>query len=188
MKALLLTLAACLIVSPVHAKYSGGTGEPNDPYQIATAEDLIALGERFEDYDKHFILTADIDLDPNLPGRKVFDKALIAPDVDGINAWYFDGISFTGVFDGNGHKLRNYRGSHALFGCVWGATAEVKNLGLIKPDVVGDDARSLLVGELRDGTVSNCEVQDCNLTNRAYMTGGLVCYSQYLHQRWRLEI
>ena len=31
--------------------YSGGTGEPNDPYQIATAEDLIVLGNEPNDYD-----------------------------------------------------------------------------------------------------------------------------------------
>ena len=48
--------------------YSGGSGTPEDPYQIATAEDLIMLGETPDDYDKHFVLTADIDLDPNLPG------------------------------------------------------------------------------------------------------------------------
>nr|MBP7052946.1 hypothetical protein [Phycisphaerae bacterium] len=54
-------------------KYAGGVGEPNDPYQIATAADLIALGETPADYDKHFVLTADIDLDPNLPGGKIFD-------------------------------------------------------------------------------------------------------------------
>ncbi len=41
-------------------KYSGGTGTTEDPYQIATAEDLIALGETSEDYDKHFTLTADV--------------------------------------------------------------------------------------------------------------------------------
>jgi hypothetical protein len=40
---------------PAYAQYNGGTGEPNDPYQIATAEDLILLGETPEDYDKHFI-------------------------------------------------------------------------------------------------------------------------------------
>jgi len=52
----------------VPCKYSGGSGTPDDPYQIATAAYLIALGDTPEDYDKHFILTADIDLDPNLPG------------------------------------------------------------------------------------------------------------------------
>ena len=41
---------------PVYAKCSVGTGEPNDPYQIATAEDLMLLGESPEDYDKYFIL------------------------------------------------------------------------------------------------------------------------------------
>jgi len=41
------------------------------------AADLIALRETPEDYDKHSILTADIDPDPDLPGGKVFDKAVI---------------------------------------------------------------------------------------------------------------
>ena len=80
MRATILTLAICLIAIPAYARYSGGTGEPNDPYQIATSEDLMLLGETPEDYDKHFILTDDIDLDPNLHGRKVFDRAVIAPD------------------------------------------------------------------------------------------------------------
>ena len=73
-----LLIAFCLVSFPAQAQYGGGTGEPNDPYQIATAEDLMLLGESPEDYDKHFILTTDTDLDPNLPGRKVFDKAVIA--------------------------------------------------------------------------------------------------------------
>jgi hypothetical protein len=69
-----LALTTCLLVLPAHAKYSGGSGTAQDPYQIATAADLIALGETPGDYDKHFLLTADIDLDPKLPGRRMFDK------------------------------------------------------------------------------------------------------------------
>jgi len=103
MRGLLLTLTTCLLALSVQAKYSGGSGEPNDPYQIATAADLMALGNEPNDYDKHFILTADIDLDPNLPGRKVFDKAVIARDSDdaplGIDATVFARIS---IFDGDG--------------------------------------------------------------------------------------
>jgi len=122
-------------------KYGGGTGEPNDPYQIATAEDLIDLGETPEDYDKHFILTDDIDLDPNLSGRKVFDKAVIAPDTDPNNPWYpFDGSDFTGVFDGNGREIshlaiigKKYLG---LFGRL-GPGADVRNLGVVDVNVVG---------------------------------------------------
>ncbi len=129
---------------PAYAQYSGGTGEPNDPYQIATAVDLMLLGETPEDYSKHFIMTADIDLDPNLPGRKVFDKAVIAPDVnDVIDAWgtaLFDGKSFTGVFDGNGHTISNLTIRGGSFLGLFGELdddAEISNLGLEAVDVNG---------------------------------------------------
>jgi hypothetical protein len=98
LRTILLLIAFCLVSFPARAQYGGRTGQPNDPYQIATAEDLILLGENPGDYDKHFILTADIDLGPNLPGRKVSDRAVIAPDT-------FDRISFTGTFDGNNHTI-----------------------------------------------------------------------------------
>ncbi len=94
-----LLIAICFVSFPAQAQYSGGTGELNDPYQIATAEDLMLLGDSPEDYDKHFILTADIDLDPNLPGRKVFDKAVIAPDNTNDKWGDFQGTPFTGQSD-----------------------------------------------------------------------------------------
>ena len=72
-----LLITICLVSLPAQAQYSSGTGDANDPYQIASADDLMLFGETSGDYDKHFILTADIDLDPNLPGRKVFDRAVI---------------------------------------------------------------------------------------------------------------
>jgi hypothetical protein len=169
MKTIAPLLLTCLFVLPAHAKYSGGTGEPNDPYQIATAEDLIALGETPADYDKHFVLTADIDLDPNLPGRKVFDRAVIAPDANETNAgWYvyFDGTPFTGVFDGDGHTIlhlaikgKDYVG---LFGQFLG---EVKNLGVLDVRIVGSGSYAGgLVGSnggrgtwrWESGTVVNC--------------------------------
>jgi rhodanese-related sulfurtransferase len=116
----------------VPCKYSGGSGTANDPYQIATAEDLILLGETPEDYDKHFILTADIDLDPNLPGRKVFDRAIIAPDTNDVK-FAFQGTDFAGVFDGNGHVISNLHiqgsGYLGLFGQL-DYTAKISNLGL----------------------------------------------------------
>ena len=102
-----LLIVVSFISTPAQANYAGGTGEPNNPYQIATAEDLILLGESPEDYDKHFVLTADIDLDPNLPGSRIFDTAVIAPDMDLDDALsFFHGTTFTGVFDGNGYIIR----------------------------------------------------------------------------------
>ena len=175
MRTLLLTLITCLSVLPAHAKYGGGSGTAQDPYQIATAGDLIALGETPEDYVKHFILTADIDLDPNLPGRKVFDKAVIAPDMDPAK-WDFQGTQFTGVFDGDGHTISNLQikgGSHVgLFGCV-ASRAEVKDLSVADFDIT---ASSVYVGGLL-GYQSYANVTRCCSTGvvsgRSYV-GGLV--------------
>jgi hypothetical protein len=142
MRLSILAVITCLCVAPAHAKYSGGTGEPNDPYQIATAADLIALGETPADYDKHFILTADIDLDPNLPGRKVFDRAVIAPDVNDAN-WSFDGTPFMGIFNGNGHTILHLAikggGYLGLFGEMRSG-GEVKDLGVVNVNVTGSGA------------------------------------------------
>jgi hypothetical protein len=155
------------IVFPAEAEYSGGTGEPNDPYQIATAEDLMLLGDSPEDYDRHFILTADIDLDPNLPGRKVFDRAIID--------------FFTGVFDGNEHIISNFTyecngvNRIGLFGYVYDPNALVKNLGLIGPKVdagTGSDVGAL-VGELKDGAVIGCYAEGANVSG-SWRVGGLV--------------
>ena len=103
MRVLVYTLTMCLFVLPVQAQYSGGSGTAHDPYQIATAADLIVLGETPDDYDKHFILTADIDLDPNLPGGEVFDRAVIAPSAEPGRS--FDGTPFTGDLDGRGYSI-----------------------------------------------------------------------------------
>ena len=128
---ILVLMVVCFLTLAAPAQYSGGTGEPNDPYQIATAEDLMLLGETPEDYDKHFIVTADIDLDPNLPGRKVFDKAVIALDRDN---------PFTGVFDGNRHTISHLTitgGSYlGLFGHLH-AGAVISSLGLEEVNVNG---------------------------------------------------
>jgi len=85
-------------------KYAGGTGEPNNPYHISTAEDLMLLGETPEDYDKHFKLMADIDLDPNLSDGKVFTNALIASDPIYPCRLNTDTL-FTGSFNGNGYSI-----------------------------------------------------------------------------------
>jgi len=175
MRTALLTLTTCLFVLPAQAKYSGGTGEPNDPYQITTPADLIALGETPEDYDKHFILTADIDLDPNLPGRKVFDKAVIAPDTDNARD-YFQGRPFGGVFDGKGHTVSHLtikgKDCLGLFGQLEYA-AEVKDLGVVDVKVTGSGSYvGGLVGDSHDGAISNC--YSTGVVNGGNAVGGLV--------------
>ena len=82
-----------LFCVPAVAQYSGGNGTADDPYQIATAADLILLGKSANGDNGHFILVNDIDLDPNLPGGQVFRQAVIP--------------KFSGTFDGDGHTIFN---------------------------------------------------------------------------------
>jgi hypothetical protein len=160
------------IVSAAQAKYSGGTGEPDDPYQIATAEDLMLLGESPEDYDKHFILTADIDLDPNLPGRKVFEKAVIASGGHALRYRSFIGIPFTGVFDGNSHTVSHLtiigEWNLGLFGYL-NSGAEVKNLGVVDANINGLGS---FVGSLAGNNFGN--ITACYSTGTASGTGAHV--------------
>ncbi len=147
------------IVASAAAQYSGGTGEPNDPYQIATAADLAALGGEPNDYGRHFILSADIDLEPNLPGRRVFDRAVIAPDIDPCDEYsQYQGTAFTGVFDGNDHAITHLtirgRGYLGLFGRL--LRGEVRNLRIVDANVSGSAANvGALVG-YNTGTVNQC--------------------------------
>jgi hypothetical protein len=161
------------------AKYSGGSGDPNDPYQIATAEDLMRLGECPEDYDKHFILIDDIDLSPNLTGRKVFDKAVIAPDTSNWDPFY-QGIPFSGVFDGDNHIIwslningKDYLG---LFGRLGDASSQVRNVRLVNANVIGSgQCLGILVGDSHYGTVANCSSHG-EVSGNFYI-GGLVGYN-----------
>lgn len=59
---LLGLLTLCLLSPLVGAQYGGGTGGPDDPYLIYTAEQMNAIGADWKDWDKHFKLMADIDL------------------------------------------------------------------------------------------------------------------------------
>lgn len=78
------------------AQFASGTGEPNTPYQIATCEQLIALGNDPNLLDKHFVLTSDLDM-------KGADPNAMHP-IGGA-----EGRSFCGVFDGRGHRVSGLR-------------------------------------------------------------------------------
>jgi hypothetical protein len=169
--AFILSLTAILTLAAGSAfgKYSGGTGEPNDPYQIADANDLLLLAADANDYGKSFILTADI----NMEGQ-VFTTAIIAAG---------GSIVFTGTFDGNDHKIRNFTingGSNSylgLFGRV-NTGGSVKNLGLEDCSVNGSlDSWYIggLVGGNSYGSISNC-YSTGSVSGYQYF-GGLVGYN-----------
>lgn len=154
-----------------------GSGTAADPYQIASAEDLLKLAElvNMEDEtyrDAHYILTADVDL-----GGKAW-----TPIGDG----YQDGWkSFPGTFDGNGHTISGLNVTASaeektryfgLFGQVEGT---VKNLTIASStiDCSGKDSANTgaIVGRLDyQGTLENCHVASDATVTGSYTTGGLV--------------
>jgi len=186
LQAIPLLIAIFSLGFPACAKYGGGSGEPNDPYQIATAEDLMLLGDSPEDYDMHFIMIDDIDLDSNLPGRKIFDRAVIAPDVNSIEVG-FQGITFAGVFDGNGHVIshltitgESYTGLFGHMGFSWDrfpTAGKISNLSIVDANITGSgDYVGGLVGENYYGNVTNCHSTGMIRGNSG--VGGLVGFNQ----------
>jgi len=146
----------CLCQGSVWAQYSGGSGTPEDPYQIATAQDLIDLGQTEDDYGKSFVMTAEIDL-----AGRVFDRAVIAPNTGGYETDFgmglntvsiFGGTPFSGRFDGQGHVIRNLCvdertvSFQGLFGKL-DLGAEIANLGLEDVQITGHRNVGGLVGD-----------------------------------------
>ncbi len=125
------TLGLCVAASG--PEFAGGAGTPDDPYQIATAEQLLALDAVGPSgAGMCYRLVADIDLagtewahpviasfagtlDGNghvlqanldMTGR-TYATALMAPDVN--NATGFQDTAFTGSFNGNKYAIDNLR-------------------------------------------------------------------------------
>jgi len=169
-----IVVVICCFCLPVQAKYGGGTGEPNDPYLIFDANQMNAIGADSNDWDKHFKLMADIDLGSytgtefNIIGDKHYDGGWV-------------GTAFTGVFDGNGHTISNFSYTSTftdhigLFGYVEGENAEIKDLGLIDPNVDAGTKNRVgsLVGALIEGTIANCYVEGGRIIGDSSI-GGLV--------------
>jgi hypothetical protein len=172
-----LLVTICLLGIPARAKYGGGTGEPNDPYVIYTAEQMNTIGAKPNDWNKHFKLMADIDLGQfdGKEGRERFN--VIGTDEDD---------PFAGVFDGNGHTISNFsytstgRNKIGLFGYVRGEDVEIKDLGLIDPTIdagTADYVGSLIGSRYPDsGTIANCYVEGGSVSGGSGV-GGLVGYS-----------
>ena len=89
---LLAVAGFIVLVSSANASFAlQGSGTESDPYLIADANDLMVMAADTGDYDKCFMMTADIDLSGN-----TYEHSLIGHD-----------DAFTGSFDGNGHIIRN---------------------------------------------------------------------------------
>jgi len=156
---LFASLAICFFSLPVQAKYEGGTGTAGDPYLINTAEQMNKIGANPGDWDKHFEMTADMDM-----------SGIAGTDYNIIE-------TFTGTFDGNDFRISNFsltstrQERTGLFGTVSGT---IKDLGLLKPNIFaqGRDVGSL-TGYLNQGTITNCYAKGAVVSGGNYV-GGLV--------------
>ena len=150
------------------AEFAGGTGEPNDPYLIATAEQLLATN--FTVPEVYYQLIDDIDM----IGRPLQDAYL----------WpHLGDDGFQAHLDGAGFEIRNmvcY--PTGVFGCVMpGATLSNLVLSHVELVAVVDPEEQALywlpVGALASenyGTISNCGVTGLIVAWRATNVGGAV--------------
>ncbi len=181
-----------LAISPILWAYSGGTGEPNDPYQIATAADLLELGESTGDYSKAFVLVADV----NFSEYDVFQGAVIAAMKKGPRGVDIPAIPFTGQFDGQNYVIRNVKIEGDAGGVgFWGLLSEgamISRLGLEDVYVQGETHCKVggLVGRNLGGHIVSCYTtgtvragefsdEDINLLGRENISVRQVISSQY---------
>lgn len=154
------------------AKYSGGIGTSDAPYQIGTATDLIALANDQTDWSgKYFELVADIDM----AGQNFTPIG----STDHV---------FSGTFDGKKHTISNLtvspilvdgfaRKGTGLFGAFSGT---LTNLGIINVNIdVSGYANSSRVGaftgELISGSLTNCYAEGGTVNaGSGGWTGGIV--------------
>jgi hypothetical protein len=110
-------MVVCFISSVSQVRHDGGTGDANDPYQIATAEQMNDIGKHEGDWDKHFILVHDVNLAP-YPDEQSHRIGKLLSRTDPNKR------PFTGVFDGRGKKIVGFtwtsKDKHGvgLFACL----------------------------------------------------------------------
>jgi hypothetical protein len=158
-----------------------GDGSPANPYRISTAEQLSAVrgGQTgYEDWTLSdcYKLTADIDLSGYTTGA-------------GWDPIGEAGNSFTGSFDGNGHKItgltiygtENYQG---LFRSI-DRSGSISNLGIENVNIIGPRYVGALAGTSK-GTITHCYSTGMVIADERFggglvggMTGGTIsqCYS-----------
>ena len=143
--------------------YEGGDGTEENPYQIATPQQLALLAQQTNNGtggDAYYILTDDICL--NVENDSI-DWIVIGKETSQNLPIYF-----TGVFDGNGHTIEKMiiRENHidaGLFGHTRGAV--IKNLRVVDAAIqVGSDV-GVIVGQAYNTSILNCTVQNSTISN-----------------------
>lgn len=169
-------LALILVFSLIHTsmalaegdEFAGGDGSPEDPYQIASADQLNNIRNHLS---ASYILMNDIDL------------SAYGVDYDEGKGWQpigNEGTRFQGSFDGKGYTISNLYINRSeiyvgLFGNV--DSADIQNVKLVDINVEGYSVTGGLAGGCRSDTF----IADVSVTGRVKgnnHVGGLVGYLQ----------
>jgi hypothetical protein len=151
-KEIVLFVFVLLFPSLVYALTGQGTEE--NPYLIQSLTDFDEFAGDPNYWDDHIQLNCDIDLD----GR-TYTTAVIAPDIDNTN-YVFDGIPFTGIFDGSENYLLNLKIDSiddyvGLFGSI--NSGQINNLGLENINIQAGEKIGGITGK-NSGAITDCSV------------------------------
>ncbi len=152
--------------------FAGGSGSSEDPWKIATAEQLDRIRD---DLTGHYTLIGDIDLSgyENWMPIGTFQPRSDAPeDAEVPHPDY----AFTGTFDGAGHTISNLTISceapmgAGLFGCASGTESNAASIGHFTLKDVNVSG-FYLVGGAVGLQFMNCPVSDIHLEGDNKLTG-----------------
>lgn len=165
--------------------FAGGSGTKEDPYQIATAEQLAKLAKDVNSgasgsthEGEYFVLTNSISL-----SEHAWTPIGMGPVGDPPS-----NFAFSGYFDGAGQTISglyvdtsNYAG---LFGVITATSSEpsVKSLTITGADVNGAESAGILVGNLGVTSSGTAVIEGCNVQGKvqgSQSVGGLVGNANY---------
>ena len=181
MLSLLLVLVMLLGLLPtaaLAAPVGGGSGTAEDPYLIATAQELVDFRDEVNGSAKKSTstlcakLTANIDL-----GNEAWTP------IGKMTNTYSDYVAFGGVFDGDGHtisglKIDNSAQYQALFGYVKGGT--IQNLtvaGSVTTSTTSSAYAAGIVGYGYPVTLINCVNQATVTATKKGYAAGVAAYA-----------
>lgn len=183
----MMTASVLMIMTafPVYAQetdvFAGGNGTPSDPWQIETAQQLLAVND---DLTANYVLISDIDLSSyeNWPmiGTYVMDENSEEGE-DPVSEY-----AFSGTLDGQGHTITNLKMDYTedyehmigvgLFSCITRGGV-LKNLTIQNAEVSGMMIVGTAVGYAFECTVENVDLtaeERNSVTSTLMMAGGVI--------------
>ncbi|MBN1989452.1 MAG: T9SS type A sorting domain-containing protein [Bacteroidales bacterium] len=180
---LLLTIAIWLFSTALMAQTATkpeGSGTENNPYQIATWQNLYWLSQQkdnFQEWGKSYIQTADIDFADAEPAINTWNGGKGWEPI-GYYAMPDPARSFTGYYNGQGYTIKNlYIDATETYAALFAYTenATIVNLGLVDVDVTGAIGMvAALVSEGSNTTVEKCYSTGSMTNTGDWTAGGLV--------------